>query len=234
MSKVAATTAHEAPPAAHETDSARAGRSLDARGARIPCERARPMNAKPDRSLVITIPAWVEEAAQSFPRPLETDADRMALAIALARQNVEHGGGPFAAAVFLGTELVAAGVNRVLGTGFSIAHAEIVALMWAQRVLADPPRSASAPYTLVASTEPCAQCFGALVWSGVERLVCGATTGDAEAVGFDEGPKPHDWPRVLETRGISVTLSVNREDARAVLADYVARGGSIYGMGRRA
>ncbi len=60
-------------------------------------------------------------------------------------------------------------------------------------------------------------------------MVCGANTADAEAVGFDEGPKPEAWPRVLEQRGIAVTLGVLRADAQAVLADYAARGGHIYG-----
>jgi len=85
------------------------------------------------------------------------------------------------------------------------------------------------PLTLFASTEPCCQCFGALVWAGVRRLVCGANTADAEAVGFDEGPKPAAWTRVLEQRGIVVTEGVLRADAQAVLADYAARGGRIYG-----
>jgi hypothetical protein len=60
-------------------------------------------------------------------------------------------------------------------------------------------------------------------------LVCGATTSDAEAVGFDEGPKPADWPGVLQRRGIAVELEVRRADAKSVLEQYVAHGGRIYG-----
>ncbi|MGD0678555.1 MAG: nucleoside deaminase [Polyangiaceae bacterium] len=183
-------------------------------------------------SLVIEIPAWVDEAVAGFLGPLLTDSDRMALAIALSRQNIERGGGPFGAAVFSGSQFVAAGVNRVVDTGFSIAHAEILALMRAQRASAATLAPWQGPYTLVTTTEPCCQCFGALVWSGVERLVCGATTDDAESVGFDEGPKPDEWHRVLERRGIRVTLGVRREEARAVLVRYVEGGGTIYGLQR--
>ena len=44
---------------------------------------------------------------------------------------------------------------------------------------------------LVASTEPCAQCFGATPWSGVRRLVCGARgSEDARAIGFERGTEP--------------------------------------------
>ena len=179
--------------------------------------------------MVLAVPAWIDEVVRGFRGALETDDERMTLTVALAQQNVERGGGPFGATVFLGSQLVAAGVNLVLGTGLSIAHAEIVAMMRAQRALLDSPRSAGGRYTLVASTEPCCQCFGALVWSGIEHLTCGANTADAEAIGFDEGPKPTAWVEALEARGISVTQGVRRDEARAVLTDYVRRGGTIYG-----
>jgi tRNA(Arg) A34 adenosine deaminase TadA len=180
------------------------------------------------RRLILEIPPWVDDVVASFSEPLLSDEARMALTIRLSQENVARGGGPFGSTVFARDRLLAAGVNLVLGSGFSIAHAEIVALMRAQAALAEaslePP-----PLTLFASTEPCCQCFGALVWAGVRRLVCGANTADAEAVGFDEGPKPAAWVRVLEERGIAVTQGVRRSDAQAVLADYVARGGKIYG-----
>jgi tRNA(Arg) A34 adenosine deaminase TadA len=184
------------------------------------------------RAVILDVPSWVDAVAASFEGSLETEDGRMALAIALSRQNVERGGGPFGAAVFLGSELVAAGVNLVLESGLTIAHAEIVAMMRAQRALRDSPRPAGALYSIVASTEPCCQCFGALVWSGIRHLVCGANTDDAQAIGFDEGPKPEAWVRSLEARGITVTQGVRREEAREVLGEYVRRGGVIYGRER--
>ena len=117
-------------------------------------------------ALVLAVPSWVDEVAAGFEGSLETEDGRMALTIALSRENVERGGGPFGAAVFLGSELVAAGVNLVLDSGLTIAHAEIVAMMRAQRALVDSRRLETGLYALFASTEPCCQCFGALVWSG--------------------------------------------------------------------
>jgi len=158
----------------------------------------------------------------------------MALTIALSKHNVDRGGGPFAATVFLGPKLVAAGVNLVLDSGLTLAHAEIVAMLRAQRALGAAPRAQDEAddgevYALVASTEPCCQCFGALVWSGITHLTCGANTADAEAIGFDEGPKPASWVRSPEERGISVTQDVGRQAARDVLQEYARRGGTIYG-----
>ncbi len=187
------------------------------------------MDAKSTNAVVLTVPSWVDEVAAAFEGSLETEDGRMALTIALSRHNVERGGGPFGATVFHGSQLVAAGVNLVLDSGLTIAHAEIVAMMRAQRALIETPRTAAGPYTLVASTEPCCQCFGALVWSGIRHLTCGANTSDAEAIGFDEGPKPEAWVRALEARGIGVTQGVRREEARGVLDEYVRRGGVIYG-----
>lgn len=189
------------------------------------------MDTEQATSLVITVPAWVDEIARAF-GPLDDDSARMELAIRLAEKNAEQGGGPFGAVVFLGERLVAAGVNLVLDSGFSIAHAEVIALMRAQRILAaagfDATRNPTAPYTLVTSTEPCCQCFGAIVWSDVTRLVCGAFTEDAEAIGFDEGPKPPDWQTLLEQRAIEVRRGVLRAKARGVLDAYRARGGRLY------
>jgi len=178
--------------------------------------------------LVLEIPAWVDDVIAAFSEPLVSDEARMGLTVRLSQENVARGGGPFGGTVFAEDRLLAAGVNLVLDSGFSIAHAEIVALMRAQSALGQASLSPP-PLTLFASTEPCCQCFGALVWAGVRRLVCGANTADAEAVGFDEGPKPAGWVQVLEQRGIAVTEGVLRVEAQAVLASYAAGGGRIYG-----
>ena len=187
--------------------------------------------ANPTR-LVIEMPPWVDEVVAAFPEPLVDDTARMALTVHLSAENVARGGGPFGGTVFWQDRLLAAGVNLVLSSGFSIAHAEITALMRAQARLGGQASSLPS-LTLFASTEPCCQCFGALVWAGVRHLVCGATTADAEAVGFDEGPKPAAWVAALEQRGIRVTQGLLRAQAQSVLNDYAARGGEIYGRPHR-
>jgi tRNA(Arg) A34 adenosine deaminase TadA len=73
-------------------------------------------------------------------------------------------------------------------------------------------------------------CFGAVPWSGIKSLVCGASKKDAEAAGFDEGDKPGKWIRSLQRRGIVVQTGVLRSEAAAVLAAYRAGGGTIYNV----
>jgi tRNA(Arg) A34 adenosine deaminase TadA len=157
----------------------------------------------------------------------------MALAVKLARSNVQHGtGGPFGAGIFESEtgRLLAPGVNLVVSAATSIAHAEIVAIAIAQQVIGNFDLGAEGlpPYELVSSAEPCAMCLGAVPWSGVRRLVCGARDEDARRIGFDEGPKPEKWVLALESRGIAVVTDVCRSEAIAVLDGYRRQGGPIY------
>jgi tRNA(Arg) A34 adenosine deaminase TadA len=187
--------------------------------------------------LTISLPSWFPGLAGS-PGPLPRVEDRMAFVISLARQNSLHRtGGPFAAALFdtAGT-LISAGVNIVETANCSICHAEMLALALAQKSLGryDLSDGNRQVYELVASTEPCAMCFGAIPWSGVRRLVCGARDEDARAIGFDEGPKMPEWQRALEQRGITVLRDVLRKEAADVLREYLAAGGTIYNAGSAA
>ncbi len=161
----------------------------------------------------------------------------MRFVIALARQNVQREtGGPFASGVFDESgRLIAPGINLVVAAKCSILHAEIVALMIAQKALDryDLSDGGKLHFDLVAAAEPCAMCFGAVPWSGVRRLVCGARDEDARAIGFDEGPKLKDWAAALSNKGIAVVRDVLRKEAVSVLQGYVAAGGIIYNAGRR-
>jgi tRNA(Arg) A34 adenosine deaminase TadA len=181
----------------------------------------------------LRLPDWVGELSSDADRRYRTVEDRMRFVVELSRLNVRNGtGGPFGAAIFEREtgRLLAPGVNLVVGSGCSVFHAEMVAIMVAQKSLGtfDLGGEGLPSYELVASTEPCAMCLGATPWSGVRHLVCGARDEDARAVGFDEGAKMAEWVGSLEDRGISVELSVLREEAVAVLQEYAALGGEIY------
>jgi tRNA(Arg) A34 adenosine deaminase TadA len=71
-------------------------------------------------------------------------------------------------------------------------------------------------------------CLGAALWAGVKRIVCGATRQDAVALRFDEGPVFPESYEYLIRRGIEVVHAVLRDEARATLEQYRARGGVIY------
>ncbi len=153
----------------------------------------------------------------------------MELVIELSRMNVKNGtGGSFTAAVFdiRSDRLLAPGVNLVVPACCSVAHAEIVAIAIAQQVVRqyDLGGKGAPPCEIVTSTEPCAMCFGAIPWSGIRRIICGARSEDAMGIGFDEEPKPHDWVRQLGMRGIAVLRDGCRSAGSCCCSEAVSRG----------
>ncbi|MBN1576627.1 MAG: nucleoside deaminase [Chitinispirillaceae bacterium] len=184
-------------------------------------------------SLILTLPVWMETFIERFTFPLPTVEARMRFVIAMALENIRRKtGGPFAAALFdaASGDLIAPGVNRVVPLNCSLAHAEMMALGLAQQHLDTFNLGAQGcpEVELVTSAEPCAMCSGALPWSGIRKLVFGATDADARAIGFDEGAKMTTWVDALEQRGIAVTAEVCRKEAGEVLREYAQRHGVIY------
>ncbi len=180
----------------------------------------------------VRYPAWVAEAVD-FDAAYPDDEARMRVAIEVARENVERRtGGPFGAAIFAadGGPLVAVGMNLVVPLANSTLHAEMVAFMMAQKKLGSYTlKSATLPrHELHTSCEPCAMCLGTTLWSGVQRVVYGATREDATILHFEEGPVFPESYRYLEDRGIEIVRNVLRNEARAVLELYRAKAGKIY------
>jgi len=187
---------------------------------------------KQPNKIQFSLPEWFSEflKEKSFLNGIE---DRMSFVIAAARRNiVEKTGGPFAAAIFEieSGKLISLGVNMVTTQGSSILHAEMVAIMVAQKILGtyDLDGAGMAKHELVTSAEPCAMCFGAVPWSGVRRVVTAARDTDTRSIGFDEGPKVKDWRAALLDRQIEVICDVRRDEARQVLNEYSQSGGRIY------
>lgn len=188
------------------------------------------MDRTPKFSLQITLPAWVAGLAAAAAGARDDQA-KMALALALARENVRQAsGGPFGAAIFNRDSgaLLSVGVNMVVPTHNSVLHAEMTAIMLAESIIASHTLMGTGRYELFTSCAPCAMCLGGILWSGVERLVCAAEAEDARRIGFDEGPVSAESYRYLHKRGIEVVRGFMRREAKAVLDDYATHGGQIY------
>jgi len=184
----------------------------------------------------LRLPEWLRQFWIAQARPFDTVEAKMRFAIELAGQNIERQtGGPFGAAIFDADSgrLIAPGVNIVEPSNCSIAHAEMVAIALAQQAIGSYDLGAGEMFCeLVTSTEPCAMCLGAIPWSGVRRVLCGARGEDACAIGFDEGAKPADWVGALQGRQIEVVQDLCRTEAQAVLQHYRTISGHIYNAQR--
>jgi tRNA(Arg) A34 adenosine deaminase TadA len=181
--------------------------------------------------VVIEYPDWVGLVVD-WNHTYSSDTERMQLAIDVSRVNVERGtGGPFGAAIFEESgKLVGVGMNSVLRYNNCILHGEVTAIMMAQRTVGSFTLNAPGlpVHELFTSCEPCAMCLGASLWSGVRRIVCGAAREDATRLNFEEGPVFPESYKYLEDRGIRIEHAFMRDEARAVLEMYRAKGGKIY------
>ena len=111
-------------------------------------------------------------------------AEFMRRAIALAMENVRSGaGGPFAAVIVKEGRVIAEGVNRVTATKDPTAHAEVVAIREACRMLSDFQLSGCDLYT---TCEPCPMCLGAIYWARPARIFYASNAADAASAGFDD------------------------------------------------
>lgn len=179
-------------------------------------------------SIILKLPEWINDEVKKTAL-FTSDQQKMQFVINCGIQNVKRNtGGPFAAAIFNSKthELITPGVNVVVASHCSLAHAEMMAIGIAQQKLGSFELGKDTE--LFTSTAPCAMCLGAIPWSGVGRVVCAARDQDARAIGFDEGAKIDKWVDSLTQRGISVTVDFMREEGKAVLDLYAALGGKIY------
>jgi tRNA(Arg) A34 adenosine deaminase TadA len=97
----------------------------------------------------------------------------MRRAYALARQAADNGDHPFSALLVIDEEIVLECLNTVHTGADATRHPELDILRQGAERLG---QSALREATLVASTEPCAMCTGAIYWAGVRRLIYGCPT----------------------------------------------------------
>lgn len=141
----------------------------------------------------------------------------MAKAIALAIENVQSGrGGPFGAVIVRDNQIIATGTNLVTTTNDPTAHAEIVAIREACRVLHSFQLSGCDVY---ASCEPCPMCLSALYWARPNRIYYAGTREDAARAGFDDSYIHQQLALPLSQRALPMT-QIMREEALAPLRDW--------------
>ena len=188
--------------------------------------------------LNLELPDWIDAFLAEHPAVISSMETQMRFVLDLTERNIrEKTGGPFGAAVFEqeSGKLVSVGVNVVVGQNCSAAHAEMMALMLAQKKIGhyDLGDARFPAHRLVTSGKMCAMCLGNVCWSGIKEVVSSAEPEDVERIaGFDEGPTPPDYNDQLKLRGINLVPELLREQGKEVLQLYVDLHGHVYNATR--
>ncbi|HEY6350733.1 MAG TPA: nucleoside deaminase [Candidatus Angelobacter sp.] len=141
----------------------------------------------------------------------------MSRVIELSRKSMNSlNGGPFAALVVRGAEVISEGTNSVTLWNDPTAHAEIVAIRRACEVLKTFQLSECDIYS---SCEPCPMCLGAIYWARPRAVYFAGDRSDAAQAGFDDAFIYDQLPVPPHERNIPMVQTM-REQAAKVLAEW--------------
>lgn len=150
----------------------------------------------------------------------EIETKMMRRAIELARNGMDSGeGGPFGCVVARGDEIIAEGNNRVTSTNDPTAHAEVVAIREACKVLNSFQLDGCTLYT---SCEPCPMCLGAIYWARPDKVYFACNRDDAAEAGFDDALIYEELAIPNEQRQRAM-ISLLRDEGVALFKDWIAK-----------
>ena len=146
----------------------------------------------------------------------------------IAKENADkgianHEGGPFGAVVVdKEGNIIANGNNKVLKDKDPTAHAEIVAIREACKVLNTNDLS---NYILYTSCEPCPMCLSAIIWANIKEVYFGCTKKDAANIGF----RDDDIYEFIKGNNQMISLKqMDRDECIETMKQYQKDNGIIY------
>ena len=141
-----------------------------------------------------------------------TNEEFMRMAIRMSVENVERGGGPFAALIVRDGEIVATGINSVAEENDPTAHAEINAIRAATQKF---QRFKLNDCVLFTTCEPCPMCLGAVYWAGISQIYYGNSREDAGKYGFDDSHIYQQIDMDIDKRQVRFTRILGKEAIEA-------------------
>ena len=94
---------------------------------------------------------------------------------------LEGHGGPFGCVIVKDGKVIAKGHNEVIKNQDPTCHGEIMAIHKAAKKLKTFDLCGCTLYT---TGEPCPMCFGAILWSNIDKVYYGCNISDTEDIGF--------------------------------------------------
>ena len=141
------------------------------------------------------------------------DEAKMHEAIAEAHLAERSGEVPVGAVIVREGEILARGYNQVIATSDPTAHAEVVALRQAGRLLGNYRLEGCDLYTTL---EPCAMCAGAILHARIHRLIYAAPDPKAGACGSILNVIQH--PQL--NHKVELTPGILEEECAAMLTNF--------------
>ena len=139
-------------------------------------------------------------------------------ALKLARSNIANGnGGPFGAVIVKDGKIIAKGANEVTSSNDPTAHAEIVAIRKACKVLGTFQLDGCEIYT---SCEPCPMCMGAIYWARPKKVFFAGNRKDAEEAGFDDSHIYNELSLPIDSRKIP-TEQIMAAEAQEIFEEWL-------------
>ena len=112
------------------------------------------------------------------------EIDFMKRAIRLSEEMmIADNAGPFGAVIVKDDQIIAEGYNQVTARNDPTAHAEIIAIRKACKVLNSFSLRGTQIY---ASCEPCPMCLSAIHLARIDRVYFSNSSADARRIGFDD------------------------------------------------
>ena len=140
---------------------------------------------------------------------MENNSIFMLRAIELSIKSANSKGGPFGCVIVKNNKIIAEGYNQVTANNDPTAHAEIVAIRNACKILNDFFLKGCDLYT---SCEPCPMCLSEIYWSHVDNIYYANTRMDAKDIDFDDSLIYSEIRKEIDERKIKMT-QINRDEA---------------------
>ena len=148
----------------------------------------------------------------------------MRKAIKLALENVQTGkGGPFAALIVKENNIIASGTSLVTSLNDPTAHAEIIAIREACKILGTFQLRRCEIYS---SCEPCPMCLGAMYWARLAKIFIASIMQDAADAGFDDAFIYSEFSKKISERKMPMVLMPQNE-ALEVFKEWKKKGDKV-------
>ena len=138
-------------------------------------------------------------------------------AIRLSIENVQSSnGGPFGAVIVKNGEIIATGVNEVTKSNDPTAHAEIIVIRNACKILDSFQLDDCEIYC---SCEPCPMCLGAIYWARPKAIYFANTKTDAAEINFDDNYIYQELELLIHERKLP-TIQLLRDEAQSAFLQW--------------